>query len=225
MVRLHYVLPRLKESAVKNRHTLAILAASLLVSAAPATAAIKCWTNAEGVRECGNAVPPEYAQQRTRTLNERGITVNVRERARTAEELAEERRRAEEAARQQAEEERRLAKQAAYDNVLLSTFTTEEELIASRDRKLAAIEATIEVTKLSVQNIRDSMRSYQRRAADLERGGRPIPDDLKADIGNLQQQIDSKHEYVANKEKEMEALKAKYAGDLARFRELKSRAR
>ena len=51
--------------------------------------AFKCWTNNEGVRECGNVVPPEYAQQKTRTINERGITTEVKERAKTKEELAE----------------------------------------------------------------------------------------------------------------------------------------
>ncbi|MEW6647505.1 MAG: hypothetical protein AB1450_09925 [Pseudomonadota bacterium] len=56
-----------------------------------ALAAIKCWTNKEGVRECGNVVPPEYAQKETRTVNERGITVEVKERAKTAEELEQER--------------------------------------------------------------------------------------------------------------------------------------
>jgi hypothetical protein len=30
-----------------------------------ADAAIKCWTNKEGVKECGDTVPPEYAQLRS----------------------------------------------------------------------------------------------------------------------------------------------------------------
>ena len=28
----------------------------------PAGANIKCWTNEDGVRECGNKIPPEYSQ-------------------------------------------------------------------------------------------------------------------------------------------------------------------
>lgn len=32
-----------------------------LVASMQANAAIKCWTNNEGVRECGNRVPPEYS--------------------------------------------------------------------------------------------------------------------------------------------------------------------
>ena len=51
---------------------------------------IKCWTNKEGVRECGAVVPPEYSQQRVEIMNERGIVVDVKEAAKTKEQLAEE---------------------------------------------------------------------------------------------------------------------------------------
>ena len=53
-----------------------------------AEAAIKCWTNKEGVRECGNAVPPEYAQQAHEEKSTSGMTIKRTERSKTPEELA-----------------------------------------------------------------------------------------------------------------------------------------
>ena len=38
----------------------------------PARAAIKCWTNHEGIRECGTAVPPEFVQQGHQELSKQG---------------------------------------------------------------------------------------------------------------------------------------------------------
>ena len=51
-------------------------------------ARLKCWTNSEGVRECGNAVPPEYAQQGHQELDKSGMVKKETERAKTDEELA-----------------------------------------------------------------------------------------------------------------------------------------
>ena len=55
-----------------------LLILSLLLSGALATpfanAGIKCWTNKDGVRECGNAVPPEYAQQGHTVKDKQGLT-------------------------------------------------------------------------------------------------------------------------------------------------------
>ena len=68
-----------------------LLIAILLLSANPLSlsAAIKCWTNNDDVRECGHSVPPEYSQKRIEILNERGIVVSVKEAAKTKEQLAE----------------------------------------------------------------------------------------------------------------------------------------
>ena len=140
----------------KSRNGVHLLALALgLAMVAPTTtlAAIKCWTNKDGVRECGNVVPPEYSQQETRTLNDRGITVDVKARAKTPEEIAAEKEKQAAEAARAAEEKRKNEEQAAYDQMLLATFTTEQDLIASRDRKLSAIDATIEITHPSIENL------------------------------------------------------------------------
>ena len=206
--------------------TFAFLAAGLFSATMlhPA-AAIECWTNSDGFRECGNVVPPEYAQGQVNTLNDRGLTVEVKERAQSREELAKERRREAEEERRRAKEAVRQEEQKRHDRVLLLTFTTEEELIASGDRKAAAIEATVEVTKSSISSTQKALQKHQQRAATLKQRGQPVPERLQEDIVNLKKQIADKQEYVDNELEEKAALNQKNQDDLERFRYLKNQKR
>lgn len=196
------------------------IALSLTVSGS-AFAAIKCWTNKEGVRECGNVVPPEYAQQETRTINERGIAVEVKKRAKTPEELEQERLAKEAEQARLAEEKKRQEEQAAYDRMLLSTFTTEADVLASRDRATGAIDAIIEISGATITQLTRKLDDLKKRAAGLERAGNPLPADLKEDMASLERQIADKQEYIDNKKQEKARLLEKYAADLQRYRELK----
>ncbi len=200
----------------------ALLVALGLALPGSAFAAIKCWTNKEGVRECGNIVPPEYAQKETRTVNERGITIEVKERAKTPEELEQERAARETEERRLAEEQKRQQDQASYDRMLLSTFTVEQDLLDSRDRATGAVDASIEVTLAVIASLNRKLDDYKKRAAALERGGSPLPAELKEDMAALEKQIQDKEEYIDSKKQEKELLLEKYAADLQRYRQLKS---
>lgn len=208
----------------KSLYLVAALATGLLLPLS-GQAAFKCWTNSEGVRECGNAIPPEYAQQKTETMNERGMTVEVQERAKTKDELEAERRAAEEEAKRQAEEKARQKEQAAYDRVLLSTFLSEEEIIDSRDRKVGAIDASIEISRITIDKLEGDLTRERKRAANFERKGKQIPENVQNSIDALERQIEDKNSYIESKEEEKQALMDKYARDLERFRELKEQGR
>jgi hypothetical protein len=195
-------------------------------------AGIKCWTNKDGIRECGNMVPPEYAQRETHTINKRGITTGVSARAKTPKELEAERARQKEEEHLLAEEERlkdeeekRLQKQAAYDRVLLATFLTEEDILRSRDRKLGVINATIELTHLTRDKLQKKLEREETSAARFKKRDKPVPAAIQTDIDSLRKQIDAKKAYIATKTREREDLTAKYAMDLERFRELKAEGR
>lgn len=194
------------------------LAALIAILTVPCSsfAAIKCWTNKQGVRECGNTVPPEYAQQETRTLNQRGVTVDVKQRAKTPEELERERAAREEEERRQAEERQRQEEQANYDRMLLATFSTEEELERARERSVNAIDATIDVTNATIATLNRRLEDQQRRA------GKEPSEAQKDDIAALERQIEEKQAYVDYKQREKDELLRKYDADLKRFRELKA---
>lgn len=188
-------------------------------------AAIKCWTNSEGVRECGNAIPPEYAQKSSETINKRGITVETHERAMTKEELAEKRKREEDEQRRADEAAEKNKKQEAADRVLLSTFLSEDEINGARDRKLTLIDGNIEITRVTINKLNDDLQRQQKKAANYERKGKTVPEGTLKEIASLERQIKNKEEFIQAKENEKEVIRKKYAKDLERFHELKSQGK
>lgn len=189
----------------------------------PATMAgsIKCWTNEEGVRECGTAVPPEYSQQRIEVINERGMVVDVREAAKTKEQLEAEKREAARLAKLKEEESRRREEQRMRDVILLNTFTTERDLEISYDDKIKAIRGIIEITNTSTRTLNENMKYAQKKAANYERAGEKPPKEVFEEMDSLKRQIKENDKFIAQKEEEIKALKQKYEADLKRFRELK----
>ncbi len=198
---------------------------TLLSIPAFSQAAIKCWTNNEGVRECGNAIPPEYAQKSSETINERGITVETKERALTKEELSKIKAKEEEEQQRVAKEEEKNKKQAAADRVLLATFLSEDEIITARDRKLAVIDGNIEVTNITIDKLNDDLQTQRKKAANYERRGKTVPEGTLKEIASLERQIASKQEFIESKQAEKETIREKYAKDLERFRELKAQGK
>jgi hypothetical protein len=208
-----------------RRHQKSLLALCLvapLLLSSSAYAKIVCWTNDEGIRECGNAVPPEYAQKETRTINERGMTTEIKERAKTPEEIAAEKARIAEEEQLAAEEERRQQERDNYDRVLLSTYLSESDIIRSRDRQSGAFDATIEITKITIDKLNEKLAAEKKKAANYERQGKKLPKRLQQDISSLQEQVDAKNNFIQTKELEKKKLHEKYEADMLRFRQLKA---
>lgn len=210
----------MNNSRRKQLISLATLVTLLIGNAAQAK--IVCWTNSEGIRECGNSVPPEYAQKETRTINKRGITTDVQERAKTPEEIAEEKAREAEEKRIAEEKARQEREQAAYDRVLLSTYISEDDIIRARDRQSSSIDATIEITRITIDRVQEKLDSEKKKAANFERQGKKLPKTLKEDIASMQQQIQDKQRFIDTKEAEKQKIREKFDADMLRFRELKA---
>lgn len=180
---------------------------------------LKCWTNREGLRECGNAVPPEYAQDGHTEILSSGV---VRERpgAPSAEQLA--------AAHARAEAERvereQLSERINRDRVLLSTFTTEEDLHLTRDGKLAVIESRIRLVETRVADLERNQRRLRDHAAQEERSGKGMSKELRAELEGASRQLAEHRQFIVDQRREQEQVRAQFASDLERFRALKSGA-
>lgn len=195
------------------------LATVLAFTADTATAAtIKCWTNKEGVKECGTTVPPEYAQQGHEELNKQGIVVNVQERAKTDAELAEAKHQAELAAEERKQKEAEQRK----DQILLSTFAKVEDIESARNDKILTIEASISLAEKRKGKIETDLNSRIKAAADEERKGKTPNEALLKDIESLKRQASENEEYIAEQQRQIEEARAAYAADIERFKKLKS---
>ncbi|GMQ76143.1 MAG: hypothetical protein BMS9Abin01_1409 [Gammaproteobacteria bacterium] len=200
-------------------YLLAGLVAALLPL--PASAGIKCWTNDDGVRECGDAIPPEYAQKAYREINEGGITVSTTERARTKEELRIERQENARLAAIRAEEARKIRERRTKDRVLLSTFTTEKELAVAHEGQVAAIELRIEHTERILGQLERSLEQLRSQAATLERRGKPITPELERKIAIAERRMQNNYSLIEQRRMQKAELVTQFAKDRDRYRELK----
>jgi hypothetical protein len=214
LTRLHHPM---EASSLSRLGSLVCLLSLLLWPAASMAGSIKCWTNKEGVRECGAVVPPEYSQQRVEVMNERGIVVDVKEAAKTKEQLAEEAR----LAKLKQEELRRQEEARLRDTILLQSFTTERDLKISYDGKIGVNRDIIDITNTGTRTLKDNLNNTRTKAANYERAGEKPPESVLEEINNLKRQIKDNDEFIARKEEEINVLKRQYEADLKRFRELK----
>ncbi len=213
---------------VKKRTRLAMVAllGTVLVAPSPAANAgddsgggrhIKCWHNKDGVRECGNVVPPEYAQQGSETKDRFGVTVGETGRARTIEELE-----AERAANKSKEQEAEAAKKReAQDRVLLDTFATEDDMVLTRDGQVAHLDSQIHLVQSHIEKLQKNLDQMIERAAETERRGEQPTDEMVKNIDNVRSQIVDNHKFIDTKRREQDLIRARFEADITRFRELK----
>ncbi len=195
--------------------------AALLLFATPAlqAAKIKCWTNSEGIRECGNVVPPEYAQQGHEEISKRGLTIRTKERAKTPEEIEAER---QEQAR--LEEQRKLdEEQAKRDRILLATYATEYDMRLAHKGKMAAIDTRIIHAEHLVKKLKEKLVELIQAAANEERSGKEVSDDTLARISDVKHQITEQQNFIKEREQEKMLINARFEDELAHFRRLKAR--
>lgn len=208
-------------NATVMRIALILVLVTGLSPSPPAHARIKCWTNKDDIRECGNVVPPEYSQKGHEELSDQGIVIDRKERAKTPEELEEERR----LAAIQAEEDRKARKKEIADRVLLDTFASEDDLVLAQDGKLAAIEQTIHVTESRIKKLQKSLNEIMSMAAEMERRGKSPADGTQNEIDAVRAQIAENRAYIKTLHKEQDAVRNAFESDLTRFKELKAAGR
>ena len=205
-------------------HTFLILSLAIFLLAGAGLSAqattIKCWTNKDGIRECGQTVPPEYSQKSPVELNDQGMLIKKEARAKTEQELEEE------ARQEQAEKEAKLKKQeqARKDRILLDTFSTVDDIKMVRDEQLAALESNIKVTQKRNEKIQNDLKGRIKVAAATERAGKEPSKNLLEDINTLKDQIKSNNKFIEEKRKQMEQTKQEYSQKIARFKQLKGKS-
>jgi len=189
----------------------------LLATTSVLSARIVCWTNKDGIRECGDKIPPEYSQHGHQELNPQGIVVEETEAAKSDAELEELKRIAAERAR----EERMAEKQRRRDRMLLDTFSSVKDIERARDNKIEAIDMLISLAERRITKLKQDKDRLIRRAARIERAGNPPPEQIIKDISSIDQQIKDNNQYIATKRKEQKEIRLRHNQDIARFKEIK----
>ncbi len=179
------------------------------------SARMKCWTNSEGIKECGDKIPPEYTQQGYQELSKGGIVIEKKERIKTKEELEKAKKEAEIIAREEEKEK----KKKTNDKMLLETFTSIKEIETTRDQKIEAVESTIKITQkriIKLQYLLDD--ELNQNSIDKQIDGE---DKKFNNAESLKEQISDNKKFIKNKIDEQRKTKKIYMEYISRFKKLK----
>ena len=152
------------------------------------------YRNSDGVVVLANTIPAEYASNGYTVIDHRGRVLRVVPRQLSGAELAA---RAEAEASERAAQAERLERRRA-DEELLRLYSTPEDVDRAMERKLASIEGAIDTVKANIQRLRTQKRNLQAQAAEIERSGQSLPQNILSGIRSIDDQI-------AEKEREIES--------------------
>ncbi len=179
------------------------------------SARMKCWTNSEGIKECGDKIPPEYTQQGYQELSKGGIVLEEKERIKTKEELEKAKKEAVIIAREKEKERNK----KAHDTMLLKTFASIKEIETTRDQKIEAIESNIKITQkriIKLQYLLDD--ELNQNSIDKQIDGE---DKKFNNTESLKEQISDNKKFIKNKIDEQGKIKKTYMEYISRFKKLK----
>src|SRR5690606_31495548 len=130
---------------------------ALVLPAVCAAQRLYTWVDEHGVTHYGDRVPPEYADQDRLVLNRQGIVIELQQVGITEEQRAEQERLAAEAEARRAQEQ--------HDRFLLQSYTRVDEIEATRDRRLAQMDAQIASTAKLAEDVRTRLVQLRRNAS------------------------------------------------------------
>jgi len=152
-------------------------------------------------------VPPEYAAKGYEVLNSRGRVVRVVPPPPTAEEL----------------EQAQAAKtKATADAQLLRQYSSVDDVDRAKARKLAELDALVDVAKGNILNLNAQQSSLQKQAADQERAGRPVPQTLIDQLADLRAQQQSLRNDIQRNQAARAEAEADFATDRVNVQKLLS---
>ncbi|MCU7938605.1 MAG: hypothetical protein KZQ64_04450 [gamma proteobacterium symbiont of Bathyaustriella thionipta] len=174
---------------------------------------IKCWKNSEGLTECGNRIPREYYNQRIRYIDDKGVTRKVKEKEKTKEELDAQN----ELDKLLALENKAKRQAKDYDDVLLKTYLTIDDLLASLNSKLEIIKSRSAILDSTIELKKREFGNLVRKAADMERSGNKISDQLAAQLDTARTNLRNLQSQVTAQELNTKKIKSVFAHDVERF--------
>ena len=217
----------------------AVLAAGLALAPIAAEAQSYRCVGTDGKKYYGSTIPPQCAGQLVEQLSPQGqVTRRLDPKGDEKQRLAREA----EAAKKR--EEEAIAKEASRRNrALLATYTSEKDIEDARRRTLVENEKAIKEVEQRIIDIKKRQASYEKEmefyregtpklpadkkgkpapAASAKGGGKPPPK-LMEEIKAAEVDLQAQENLLATKQKEVEAINAKYDEDKRRFAELTKR--
>lgn len=194
--------------------TVLFASATVLAMSAAAQTRIYCCNDAKGRKVCGDFLPVECHGRAYEERDNRGFVSKSVEAPLSAEQQA--RRDAETLKKQ--EEAKQAAEERRRSLALLATYSSDKDILAARDRALAEVDKNI---KQAQQRLDEADKKKKKLESDKEfYKGKPLPEQVKADIRDNLKEIEAQKAAVAARTKEAEEVRARFDEERKRYLEL-----
>jgi hypothetical protein len=200
----------------RNKTACLLLLPAILLSGNALGERLYKWVDTEGQVHYSNQLPPEASRGEREVINEQGRTLKVYPAPLTAEEKLEQLRLDE-----LDKKKRELAeKRAMHDRSLLATYSNTDDMQVAMEGKLAAVESLVKLTNSRINSLQNRLLELTEDAANFERSGKQLPDNLQRQISNLREQITQNKAFAEDKKLEMEDIRLQSEADVRRYIEL-----
>lgn len=189
----------------------------MLVFTQPVSAALKKCVDDRGMFHYYDKVLPAECQDKaTVEMNNLGVVIRKNEIDQNKVDPA-----AEKALKAQKEEEElRLKEEQRRDTVLLSTYTSEQEIELARERNIHPIKLNIIGIEKRLGIAQTQLDALQKQAEDAEKAGSPTLAAIKTDIQPAERDVLSLRRELAETQGRMKSIQSRFDADKKRFLEL-----
>ena len=178
------------------------------------------YENDEGKIVYDHHVPPKFVHKGYTVLSEEGRVIRVVAPELTpVEKVVRDARVAAEKA-----EQRRLDDQRDNDIELLRLYKSVGDVERARDRKVRTLQGAIDLTEENLSRLVKQKQNVESRAADLERGGLPVSEEVMENLRVIDEQIAERRAEIEARSREQDAVRVEYDKDKERVSELLRRA-
>lgn len=162
------------------------------------------WVDENGVTHYGDTIPPQYAGKSKTTISPRGIAhpdapIKPAETANSKE-----------------------TEQSRRDRTLQSVYSSEQEIDLARDRNLQMDEAMLEGLEQRKLGAAARLQSLKQNEGSIKTRNKPIPNELKKDIKDANQEIGKIDEQIVERKQHMDTTRQRFDSDKRRFNELRN---
>lgn len=175
------------------------------------------WVDENGQMHFGDSIPMQYRAKKHMELNEKGDLVKTHDALATEDERLEKERL--EALKK--DEDDRQAAQKQKDRSLLEVYSTEQELMASRDARLEALDSQLQLSDSIIQDTQRKLDATKKQIASIKSGGNAVPDNIVKKLVREQQQLTNYKEAARGYLTKKDEVNVLFGDYINRFRELK----
>lgn len=195
---------------MKNPKFLIAGAALCAAFSTGAEAKLYKWVDDKGETHYSETIPPEYAGHERIQLNKEGREIKNKDKpedkAGTGGRIT--------------PEEQAAIDQRRKDKALLDTYSNEQEIDLARDRNLQQVEARVNSIKLRLQSAQANLNDHRKERDGLINAGKKVPAYLQGDLTDDEAKVARLQQELDQAQQNVDTIKARYAADKLRYREL-----